>query len=152
LNLDLRYLCVKKDTYDGTHRLIKQYGRADTFIYGKFISKIVVKHSVKTQLKARNEVNSDMVMEIKVDASELKSEGSEVIQELANFIKEKTSAEITTESKTITVKGEGAAVSKKYLRVLVRKFLHKRELKDYFRVISGDEDTLKVKERKLEEE
>jgi hypothetical protein len=111
-----------------------------------------VKHSVKTQLKARNEVNTDMVMELKVDASELKSEGSEVIQKLANFIKEKTSAEITTESKTITVKGEGAAVSKKYLRVLVKKFLHKQELKEYFRVISGDEDTLKVKERKLEEE
>jgi hypothetical protein len=34
----------------------------------------------------------------------------------------------------------------------VRKFLHKQELKDYFRVISGDEDTLKVKERKLTEE
>jgi len=50
LNLDTRYLCVKKDTYNKTHRLIKQYGRADTFIYGKFISERVVKHSVKTQL------------------------------------------------------------------------------------------------------
>jgi hypothetical protein len=93
-----------------------------------------------------------MVMELKVDASELKSEGSKVIQKLANFIKEKTSAEITTESKTITVTGEGTAVSKKYLRVLVKKFLHKQKLKEYFRVISGDEDTLKVKERKLYEE
>jgi hypothetical protein len=36
--------------------------------------------------------------------------------------------------------------------VLVKKFLHKRELKDYFRVISDEEDTLKVKERRLHEE
>jgi hypothetical protein len=93
-----------------------------------------------------------MVMEIKIDASELKGEGKDVIKELADFLKEKTGAEVSTESKTVTVKGEGAAVSKKYLRVLVKKFLHKRELKDSFRVISDSEDTLKVKEKKTYEE
>jgi hypothetical protein len=92
------------------------------------------------------------MVEVKIDASELKSEGKDVIKELADFLKEKTGAEVTTESKKVTVKGEGAAVSKKYLRVLVKKFLHKRELKDSFRVISDEEDTLKVKERKLHEE
>lgn len=92
------------------------------------------------------------MVEMKIDASELKSEGKDVITELADFLKEKTGAEVTTESKKVTIKGEGAAVSKKYLRVLVKKFLHKRELKDYFRVISDAEDTLKVKERKLYEE
>jgi hypothetical protein len=92
------------------------------------------------------------MVEMKIDASELKSEGKDVITELADFLKEKTGAEVTTESKKVTVKGEGAAVSKKYLRVLVKKFLHKRELKDSFRVISDEEDTLKVKERKLYEE
>ncbi len=91
-------------------------------------------------------------MEITVDASELKDEGKEVIQGLADFMKEKTGAEVTKESNNVTVKGEGAAVSKKYLRVLVKKYLHKTELKEYYRVISGDEDTLKVKERKLEED
>ena len=93
-----------------------------------------------------------MVMEIKIDASELKGEGKDVIKELADFLKEKTGAEVSTESKTVTVKGEGTAVSKKYLRVLVKKFLHKRELKDSFRVISDSEDTLKVKEKKTYEE
>jgi hypothetical protein len=92
------------------------------------------------------------MVEIMVDASELKDEGKEVIQGLVDFMKEKTGAEVTNESNKITVKGEGAAVSKKYLRVLVKKFLHKKELKGYFRVISGDENTLTVKERKLEEE
>jgi len=67
-------------------------------------------------------------------------------------MKEKTGAEVTQVSNKVTVKGEGKVVSKKYLRVLVKKFLHKQELKNYYRIISGDEDTLKVKERKLYEE
>jgi hypothetical protein len=92
------------------------------------------------------------VVEMKIDASELKGEGSEIIKELADFLKEKTSAEVTTESKKVTVKGEGEAVSKKYLRVLLKKFLHKKELKNSFRVIADEESTLKVKERKLNEE
>ena len=93
-----------------------------------------------------------MGMEIIVDASELKDEGKQVIHELTDFMKEKTAAEVIENSNKVTVKGEGKAISKKYLRVLVKKFLHKQELKDYYRVISGDEDTLKVKERKLYEE
>ena len=91
-------------------------------------------------------------MDIIVDASELKDEGKEVIQGLANFIKEKTGAEVTRDSNQVTVKGEGIAVKKKYLRVLAKKYLHKKELREYYRIISGGEDTLKIKERKLEEE
>ncbi|TRO50347.1 hypothetical protein E2P63_06495 [Candidatus Bathyarchaeota archaeon] len=91
-------------------------------------------------------------MEITVDASELKDEGKEVIQGLADFMKEKTRAEVTNESNKVKVKGETITVTKKYLRVLVKKYLHKAELKEYYRVISGDEDTLKIKERKIEED
>ena len=90
-------------------------------------------------------------MEIMLDASELRKEGKEVIEALVDFIKEKTDAEVTNVSNKVTIKGERAAVSKKYLRVLVKKFLHKKELKEYFRVIS-DLETLKVKERKLVED
>jgi hypothetical protein len=92
------------------------------------------------------------MVEIVVDASELKGEGKQVVQALVDFVKEKTGGEVTEDSNRLTVKGEGKAVSRKYLRVVVKKFLHKQELKDYYRVISGDEDTLKVKERKLYEE
>ena len=98
----------------------------------------------------QNEVNDNM--EIMVDASELKDEGKEVIKGLEDFMKEKTGAEVTRESNKITVKGEGTAVSKKYLRVLIKKYLHKNELKEYYRVISSDEGTLTVKERKIAEE
>ncbi len=91
------------------------------------------------------------MVEMKVDASELKGEESKLIEKLADFLKEKTGGEVSTDAKTITVKGEGAALAKKYLRVTVKKFLHKHELSETFKVIA-DEDALKVKERKLEEE
>jgi hypothetical protein len=83
--------------------------------------------------------------EMRVDISELKSEGSDIIKELAEFLEEKTKAEVETATNEITVKGEEKTISKKYLRVLLRKFLHRIELKDYFRVIGGRENTLIVK-------
>jgi hypothetical protein len=90
--------------------------------------------------------------EMRVDISELKSEGSDIIKELAEFLEEKTKAEVKTATNEIVVKGEEKTISKKYLRVLLRKFLHRNELKDYFRVIGGRENTLIVKEKKIAEE
>ena len=92
------------------------------------------------------------MVDVMVDASELKDEGKEVVQALADFMKDKTGAEVTNVSNKVTVKGEGKAVSKRYLRVLVKKFLHKQELRAYYRVIGGDEGVLMVKGRKLGEE
>lgn len=89
---------------------------------------------------------------MRVDISELKSEGSDRIKELAEFLKEKTKVEVETATNEIIVKGEEKVIPKKYLRVLLRKFLHKTELKDYFRVISSKENTLTIKERKISEE
>ena len=91
------------------------------------------------------------MVEMKVDASELKGDESKLIEKLADFLKEKTGGDVSTDAKTITVRGEGAALAKKYLRVTVKKFLHKHELSETFKVIA-DENALKVKERKLEEE
>jgi hypothetical protein len=90
--------------------------------------------------------------EVKINISELKSEGSDVIKELTEFLKEKTKAEVDAGVNEITVKGEGKAVSRLHLRALLRKFLHRKELKDYFRVIGGKENTLVVKEKKIAEE
>jgi len=90
--------------------------------------------------------------EAKINISELKSEGSDVIKELTEFLKEKTKAEVDAGVNEITVKAEGKAVSRLYLRALLRKFLHRKELKDYFRVIGGKENTLIVKKKKIAEE
>jgi len=90
--------------------------------------------------------------EIKLDISELKGEGADTIKELAEFLKEKTKAEVDTSVNSINLKSEEKPVQKKYLRVLVRRFLHKSELKDYYRVIGGEENSLKIKKKKIEED
>lgn len=90
------------------------------------------------------------MVEVKVDISELKVEGGDVIKELADFLKEKTKAKVETLTDAISV--EGDAVSRKHLRVLLKKFLHQTELKDYYRVIGGSENSLIIKEKKISEE
>ena len=90
------------------------------------------------------------MVEMKIDASELKGEGSELIKQLADFLKGKTGAEVRTESNNVIVEGE--TVSKKYLRVLLKKFLHRSELKESFRIIGGRENSLIIKEKKIYEE
>jgi hypothetical protein len=92
------------------------------------------------------------MIEMKVDASELKSQEKKLIQKLADFLKEKTGGEVATQAEVVTVKGEGEALSKKYVRVTIKKFLHKHELTESFRVIGDEENALKIKERKLQEE
>jgi len=92
------------------------------------------------------------MVETKINVSELKSENGDLIKELTQFLKEKTKAEVEIATSDITVKGEGENVSRIYLRVLLKKFLHKKELKDRFRVIGEKENTLMVKEKKVAEE
>ncbi|MGA3059770.1 MAG: 60S ribosomal protein L22 [Candidatus Bathyarchaeia archaeon] len=92
------------------------------------------------------------MVEMKVDTSELKGNEAKLIDKLADFLKEKTGGEVATDSKILTVKGEGEGLSKKYVRITLKKFLHKNELSELFRIISPEENTLKIKERKLEEE
>jgi hypothetical protein len=83
----------------------------------------------------------------------LKKEGSDVVKDLTAFLKERTNAKVEAETAEITVKGEGEeAISRTYLRVLLRKFLHRQELRDYYRVIGGKDNTLVVKEKKTAEE
>jgi hypothetical protein len=91
------------------------------------------------------------MVETRINISELKSEDSSLIKELAEFLKEKTKAEVETTTDAIIVKGEDKSIPKKYLRVLLKKFLHKKELREYFRVI-GTEEALMVKEKKISEE
>lgn len=92
------------------------------------------------------------MVEMRIDISELKSEGSDLIKELVELLEEKIKVEVETATDEIILKGEEEAISRRYLRVLLRKFLHRNELKDYFRVISGGENTLVVREKKIVEE
>jgi len=92
------------------------------------------------------------MMEIEINISELKNEGGDVIDELADFLKEKTKAKVDAQTDKLVVKGEEKTASRTYVRVLMKKFLHRKELKDYFRVISNKEKALMFKEKKTAEE
>ena len=97
------------------------------------------------------EVKRKMV-ETRVDASELKGKKDDLTKELADFLRDKTNTDVTVEAKKITVKGEGEAAGKKYVKVLIKKLLHQQGFKADYRVIMDKDDTLKVKERRLYEE
>jgi len=89
-----------------------------------------------------------------IDVSELRSFDSEEVKELEKFLKEKLKAEFDVADREITVKPvkKGETPSKDHLRVLLKKYLHKAELKGDFRVIAGKENTLIVKRRKAAKE
>ncbi len=92
------------------------------------------------------------MVEIKVDASKIKGEEKDAVVQLAAFLKEKTGGDVTNDGGKMTVKTESVGVNKKYVKVLLNKFLHHKALKANYRVIIGEEDTLTVNERKSYEE
>ncbi|MDH5448538.1 MAG: 60S ribosomal protein L22 [Candidatus Bathyarchaeota archaeon] len=88
---------------------------------------------------------------IPIEISELrKSADGDTVKELADFLEEKLEGvEVDmTGSEIILSYEEEKPFSRSYLRTLLRKFLHKAELKD-FRVIAGRENAFVIKEKKL---
>jgi hypothetical protein len=85
-----------------------------------------------------------------VRISELRGKDEENVEDLAEFLEGRADATVDVTSDEITLKYEEGkeAPSRSYLRVLLRKFLHKAELKEEFRVISGKENVFIIKERK----
>lgn len=90
--------------------------------------------------------------ETKINISDLKNEDGDLIKELSQLIKDRTKAEVETTTEALTVKSEGKAVPRTYIRLLLKKFLHQQELKENFRVITGKENTLMIKAIKIAEE
>ena len=89
----------------------------------------------------------------KIDIGELRDKYGEEIKKLNEFLEGKLKTKIDVVDREIILKPteKGVVASKDYLRVLLRKFLHKKELKEEFRIIAGKENTLVIKERKLVE-
>jgi len=88
------------------------------------------------------------MVEVKVDASKIKGEEKDVTTQLAAFLKEKTGGEVSNDNGKMVVKSEALGVKKKYVKVLLNKFLHHKDLKGSYRVVAGEEDTLMINERK----
>jgi len=90
------------------------------------------------------------MLEIVIETSELRGEDDETIKDLIEFLEKRTNGEAKATGSQIVLsyKDEAKAPSRSHIRVLLRKFLHKEELKDIFRVISGKENVFIIKERK----
>ncbi len=88
---------------------------------------------------------------IGIDISELRrGDGDEAVEDLADFLKDKMKAKIDVTGDEIILDYEETKEipSKAYLRVILRKFLHKEELKEWFRVIAGREKAFIIKEKR----
>ena len=87
---------------------------------------------------------------IVIKISELRGKDEENVEDLAEFLEGRADATVDVTSDELTLKYEEGkkGPSRSYLRVLLRKFLHKAELKEDFRVISGKENLFIIKERK----
>lgn len=88
---------------------------------------------------------------VSINISELREVEGESVKELASFLEEKIEAKIDVGSNEIIVKpkDEGRTLpAKTYFRVLLRKFLHRAELKRELRVISSGENALVIKIRR----
>ena len=91
---------------------------------------------------------------IVIKISELRDIDDENVKDLAEFLEGKADAKVDITSDEITLNfEEGKKIpSRAHLRVLLRKFLHRTELKEEFRVISGKENVFVIKEIKKAEE
>jgi hypothetical protein len=85
-----------------------------------------------------------------VNVSELQSFDGESVKDLAEFLEKRLDGTVTVAKKEVTLEfEEGKEASRSCLRLLLRKFLHREDLKLDFRVISGGENAFIVKERKF---
>jgi hypothetical protein len=92
------------------------------------------------------------MVEVKVNASKIKGEEADILSQLATFLKQKSGGDVTNDGGKMIVKTEAVGVNKKYVKVLLNKFLHQKKLKASYRVIAGEDDTLTVNGRKGAEE
>ncbi len=84
-----------------------------------------------------------------VNVSELRSFDDDSIKELSDFLEGHIEATVVVAKKEVTLEfEEGKAASRSRLRMLLRKFLHKANLREDFRVISGGENSYIMKEKK----
>lgn len=97
------------------------------------------------------------IKEFLIEMSDLRDMHSDKsVEDLAKFLEGKMNAKVDVSGNKITITYEKVenAPPKKYLRVLLRKFLHKTELKEDLRVISSSphENMYVVKKRPMVEE
>lgn len=95
-------------------------------------------------------VGCERMMKIAIGISDLRKEvDGDTVKSLADFLEEKLEVDFELTGSDIVLNfEEESPVSRSYIRVLLKKFLHREELKD-FRVIAGSESGFFVKKKKI---
>ena len=85
-----------------------------------------------------------------VNVSDLRGYEGDYAQALVDFLEGQLDATVALAKNEVTLEfeEEKEAPSRKNLRLLLRKFLHREYLKEDLRVISGGEDVFIIKDRK----
>jgi hypothetical protein len=87
---------------------------------------------------------------LRIEVAELQNFDSESVKYLTEFLEKRLDVTVSETKNELALDfEEGKILSKSNLRLLLRKFLHKQELKADFRVISGGEDSFIIKEKKV---
>ena len=87
-----------------------------------------------------------------VDVKQLSKAHKKEAAKLKEFLNDKLEATIDLVDTEITLKSgeEGEFLPKEHLRVLLKKYLHKADLREEFRVIAGkEENILIIQKRKI---
>ena len=88
------------------------------------------------------------MMKFIIDVNELrKGADGETIKELEEFLKEKLGIEVNFAGDEAVIETE--KIKKSHLKVILKKFLHKIDLKEDFRIISVGNNTFLFKERRV---
>ena len=86
-----------------------------------------------------------------IDTHDLRSNsGNQAVEDLVTFLKEQLKTDVDASGDELAVDTEKH--SRPYVRTVLRKFLHRTELKEDFRVIAGKEQNFIIKTRKITEE
>lgn len=95
-------------------------------------------------------LSEDEMSEITIEIKELKYKGEEKIKDLIKFLEGRlgVGAEASDDKLILTFEEEEVIPKKSYLRVILKKFLHKTTLKEDYKVLSGGEKSFIIKERK----
>lgn len=93
-------------------------------------------------------------MEFKIDVSKLSEEDENYPELLKDFLKDRTNVAVEASKAEVTLtleEGEESLARPKRIRQLLKKFIHKRDLKEAFRVVAGGENTFIIRKRRIRE-
>lgn len=86
-----------------------------------------------------------------IDTHDLRNKsGNEAVEDLVTFLKEQLKTDVGTSGDELEIDNEKH--TRPYVRMLLRKFLHRTELKEEYRVIAGKEQSFIIKARKITEQ